>query len=149
VIAAAFVAACGASPTAPDISFRLIGHGGLATEMRPRESSVVVIRDSALWSDFIQRSGFLAPSGHPEDPIPSISFSSEMAIAILLGSRPTNGYGIRVDRIAQRGAMLIVSATEVVSCGVLPVVTYPLTAIAVPRTDRSIAVEWSRESTCQ
>jgi hypothetical protein len=72
-----------------------------------------------------------------------------MAIAILLGGRPTNGYGIRVDRIAQRGAMLIVSATEVVSCGVLPVVTYPLTAIAVPRTDRSIAVEWSRESTCQ
>jgi hypothetical protein len=38
-----------------------------------------------------------------------------------------------------------------VSCAtVLPVVTYPLMAIAVNRSDQTVAVEWSRETaTCR
>lgn len=145
LIAAASVLACGASPTAPGISFRLIGHGGIPSEMRPGERSSVVIRDSAAWSDFIQRSGLRAPSGHPDDPIPSISFSSEMAVALLLGTRPTTGYQARIARITPRDDTLVISAVEVVPCVGATVITYPLSAFAIARSDRRVTVEWSRE----
>jgi len=155
VVAAACVmlSACGSSPVAPDLSFRVIGQAAFPAtlDLRRAEPAVVVIHDSGSWTDFLERSGLRSPSGRPEDPIPSINFSSEMSIVVLLGARPTSGYGIRADRISRRGAMLVVAATEIVSCAtVLPVVTYPLMAIAVNRSDQTVAVEWSRETaTCR
>lgn len=151
VIAACVVLwACGPSPVAPDLSFRVIGETAFPASMdlRRSEPAVVIIRDSGAWADFVEQSWLRAPSGKPEDPIPPIDFSSEMSIVLLLGGRSTNGYGIRVDQIRQRGATMVVSATEVVCAGVLPVVTHPLAAIAVIRSDRNATVEWSRE-TCQ
>jgi hypothetical protein len=152
VIAVCFLLpACAASPTAPDISFRLIGHGGIPTDMRPGEPSGVVIRESGAWSDFVRRSGLRAPSFNPDDPIPSINFSSEMALALLLGQRPTTGYQIRIGRITQRDSdTLVVAAVEIVPCAGATVITYPLTAFAVPRSDHRVTVEWSREGpNCQ
>ena len=144
------LAACG-SPVAPDLTFRSIGQGAFPTsiELRRSEPAVVVIRDAGTWSGFVGGAGLRAPSGKPEDPIPSIDFSSEMSIVLLVGARPTSGYAIRIDQIEQRGGTVVVSATEIVSCAVvLPVVTYPLAAIAVTRSDRTVTVEWSRQ-TCQ
>lgn len=150
VAACVLLSACGHSPVAPDLSFRVIGQSVFpAIDLRRSEPALVVIRDSGAWADFIERSELRAPSGKPEDPIPSIDFSSEMSIVLLLGARPTSGYAIRIDETRQRGSTLVVSATEVVSClTVLQVVTHPLTAIAVIRSSRSVTVEWSRE-TCQ
>jgi hypothetical protein len=87
----------------------------------------------------------------PEDPIPSIDFSSEMALALLLGQRPTTGYQIRIARMTQRGSdTLVVAAVEIVPCVGATVITYPLTAFAVPRSDGRVTVEWSREGpNCQ
>jgi hypothetical protein len=143
--------ACGASPTAPDISFRLIGHGGIPADLRPGEPSGVVIRDSGAWSDFVRRSGLRAPSFDPDDPISSIDFSSEMALALLLGQRPTTGYQVRIARMTQRGSdTLVVAAVEIAPCVGATVITYPLTAFAVPRRDGRVTVEWSREGpNCQ
>lgn len=141
--------ACAANPVAPDLSFRVIGQAAFpaATDLRGAEPGVVAIRDAGAWTDFVQRSGLRAPSGRPEDPIPSIDFSSETAVVLLLGARPTSGYSVRVDKVSQRGSTVVVSAAEVVSCAtILPVVTYPIAAIAVTRTNRTIVVEWSRES---
>jgi hypothetical protein len=118
-------------------------------DLRQRESAVAVIRDPAEWTDFVRRSGLQAPSGRPGDPLPGIDFSTEMSVVLLLGARPSSGYAIRVDEIAHRGPAIVVSAAEAVSCAtVLPVVTYPLAAVAMIRTDRSVIVEWSRQ-TCQ
>ena len=150
VIAVACVAACGASPTAPEIASRLIGHGGAPVEMRRGEPSAVVIRDAGSWSDFVKQSALRAPSGRPEDPIPAISFSSEMAVALLLGQRPTSGYFARVSRLTANGDTLVVSAVEVVPCVGATVITHPLSAFAVPRSDQRVTVEWSREGpNCQ
>ena len=151
ILAACVVLSACSTPVAPELSFRAIGGVELPASMDLRRSdpAVVVIRDSSAWAEFVERSGLRAPSRKPEEPIPSIDFSSEMSIVVLLGGRPTSGYGIRVDQIRHRGASVIVSATEVVSCmTVLQVVTYPMVAVAVTRSDRTVAVEWSRES-CQ
>jgi len=147
------LSACGTSPIGPELPFRMIGQADFpaTAELRLSAPAVVVIRDPGSWADFLERSSLRAPSGRPEDPIPSIDFSSEMSIVLLLGARPTSGYGIRGNRIARRGGILVVIATEIVSCAtVLPVVTYPLLAIAVNRSDANVAVEWSRETaTCR
>jgi hypothetical protein len=146
------LSACGStSPAGPGISFRIIGEASIpvSQDLRRADPAVVVIRDRGTWADFVDRAGLRASSGRPDDPVPPVDFSSEMSIVLLLGARPTSGYAIRVDQIAQRGMAVVVSATEVVSCAiVLPVVTYPLAAIAVNRTDRQVTVDWSRE-TCR
>ena len=145
------LSACSTSPAGPGTSFRVIGEASIpvSQDLRRVDPAVVVIRDRATWADFVDRAGLRAPSGRPDDPVPPVDFSSEMSIVLLLGSRATSGYTIRVDQIAPRGMSMVVSATEIVSCAiVLPVVTYPLAAIAVNRTDRQVTVEWSRE-TCR
>jgi hypothetical protein len=144
IAVALLTSACG-SPTAPEIAFRLIGHGGIPPEMRTPEPGVVVIQQAAEWSDFIKRSGLRAPSGDPRDPIPSINFSSEMAVALLLGTRPTTGYHARIAQIAVRGEALVISAVEVIPCVGATIITYPSSAFAIARSNRRVTVEWSRE----
>jgi PrcB C-terminal len=133
--------ACGRSPTAPDVPFRVIGHGGLNGSMR----SAQVIARNTSWAEFVERTNLRAQSFRPEDPLPAIDFNTEMAIALFLGVSPTSGYQIRVDRVDAEGDVLIVHALEIVPCAGATVLTYPLSVIAVPRSDRTVAVSWARQ----
>jgi hypothetical protein len=142
------LSACGRSPAAPDTPFTLIGLGGLATSLTAPE--VLVISDAREWSDFVRRSGLRAPSGRPEDPLPPIDFSSQMAVAVALGQRPSTAYALEIDRVEQSGSGLIVHGTEVIRCVGLTVLTYPLTAIAVPKTGSRVRLALEkRQVACQ
>jgi hypothetical protein len=134
------IAGCGASPTAPDSTFRLIAHGGdLGVETTTR-----IINDAATWSAFIQDAGLRAPSFKPDDPIPAVNFSSETTVALSLGQRPTGGYQLRVDSVTRDGSTLRVRATELVPCVGPAVITHPLTVIAVPKFNGGVDVSFAR-----
>jgi hypothetical protein len=133
------IAACG-SPIAPDTSFRVIGHGGGFNAA----ATTGVVNDAAAWTAFIRDSGLRAPSFNPDDPIPAVDFSSETAVALALGQRPTGGYQIRVERVSREGSTLLVQASELVPCAGPTVITYPLTVIAVPKFTGSVSPTFTR-----
>jgi protease stability complex PrcB-like protein len=134
------ITGCGASPTAPDTTFRLIAHGGdLGVEATTR-----IINDAATWSAFIQDAGLRAPSFKPDDAIPAVNFSSETTVALSLGQRPTGGYQIRVERVTRDGSTLLVHASELVPCVGPAVITHPLTVIAVPKFNGRVDASFTR-----
>jgi hypothetical protein len=138
------VAACGANnPIQPDVPFRVIGVADLPG-MPVLSPSVTAIRSSGEWEAFVQQSGLRAPSGNPADPLPVINFSSEMAIIIQLGTRPTTGFRIDVQRVAREGSELVVHVTEMPPCVGATVITYPLAVIAVPRATGGISAVWAK-----
>lgn len=134
------IAGCGASPTAPDTTFRLIAHGGdFGTAATTR-----IINDAATWTAFIQDAGLRAPSFKPDDAIPAVNFSSETTVALSLGQRPTGGYQIRVDRVTRDDSTLRVQASELVPCVGPAIITHPLTVIAVPKFNGGVDVSFTR-----
>ena len=55
-------------------------------------ASQVVVQTAAEWSA-------LWKAHAPERPMPAVDFSTNMLIAVFLGSRPTSGYSIEIRRI--------------------------------------------------
>lgn len=67
---------------------------------------------------------------------PSVDFQSEIVIAVFMGSQPTGGYGISLERLEQRGASLEVSllrSTPAPSAIVTQALTAPFQLVAVER----------------
>jgi hypothetical protein len=138
------LAACD-SPLGPDTSFRLVGYGGLGA-LRIVEPTVMVFRAPTEWNEFVRQVDLRAPSGRPEDPIPTVGFPSEMAVALALGGRPSSAYRIRIDRVAREQSRLRVHAIEEIGCVGLAVITYPLAVIAVPTISSPVEAIWSKEN---
>lgn len=139
VVVALLLSACGSSPVAPDVSVRLIGYGGLVTST----SGVAVVLESYQWEPFIRQVNLRAPSGLPEAPLPTVNFPDEMAVGLFLGARPSTAYRVRVDRVVRGQNALVIHATEEIGCVGATVITYPLTAVAVPRSTATPEVAWS------
>jgi hypothetical protein len=138
------IAACGANnPVQPDVPFRVIGVADLPG-IPVLSPSVTAIRSSGEWEAFVQQSGLRAPSWNPDDPLPEINFSSEMAIVVRLGTRPTTGFRIDVQRVTRDGSELVVHVTEMPPCGGATVITYPVAGIAVPREAGGISAVWAK-----
>ena len=131
--------ACGGNPAGPDVPVRVIGYGSYFASA----PGVTVIRDNAQWQTFVVQSGLRPSSFRVDDPLPPVNFPNEMAVALFLGSRPSTGYNIRVDRVARERNALVIHATEETPCVGATVITYPLTAIAVPETSSAPEVVWS------
>jgi hypothetical protein len=66
-----------------------------------------------------------------------------MALGVFLGSRPSSAYRVRVDRVVRDSNAIVVHAVEEIACVGLTVITYPLTAVALPSSTTSIEVVWS------
>jgi hypothetical protein len=68
-------------------------------------------------------------------PTPPVDWLQEMIVVAALGSRPSSGYDIRVDRLTEQQGTLIAHCRETrpgdAEC-VLTVLTHPCTAIATP-----------------
>ena len=135
------VGACSNTPTAPDLTFRVVGIGRW-TATAPGST---VITEADAWSQFLAITELRAPSGRPEDPLAPPTFGSEMAIALFLGGRPTTGYDIRIDEIERQSGTIAIHATEIIPCVGATVITYPLTVIVVPKTNDPVKVSWSRQ----
>lgn len=130
---------CDSNPIAPEIPSRVIGYGAYTVS----SPGVTTVRTSGPWQDFIRETGLRAPSGRPDDPIPAVDFSSEMAVGAFLGARPSSAHRIRVDRVVKDSRTLTVYATEEIGCVGLTVITYPLTVVAVPQSSDTVSVVWT------
>lgn len=126
--------ACGASPTEPSVSFRVLQPH---TSIGPFtcETGVRVVRDAAEWAS-------LSAGRFPEPP--AIDFAAESVVLVSLGTRPTSGYSVEPLDVRRRGTALTIEAIEftVGRCVALQVITCPGAVVVVPRTNGAVGVEW-------
>ena len=97
----------------------------------------VVIRDQDAWRDIWKR----ITSPNRELPsLPEIDFSSEMIVVVALGTKPSSGYGIIVDRAFERDDKLeiVVRSLSQKHCGVWPMMTSPADIVRLPKTMRPV-----------
>jgi len=133
---AGVVAGCDTNVAGPDVSFRVVAEGstsGFSTR------NIVVIKDAAAWATLLAS---LQPARPPEPVI----FPSEMAVAVLMGERPTGGYRVRVVRVASHDRGFEIEALEEQphpSCAVTQALTRPFAVIALARTDLSVTATWT------
>jgi len=109
----------------------------------------VVIRTRDAWESFWNE----ATAGvTPGPPVPSVDFGSYMVIVAGAGTKPTSGYGVRVDAVHEREGRIYVQVREVspgATCGTYQAFTSPTTAVRVPRRDGSaVFLESAEVTTC-
>ena len=138
------VAACGASPLAPELTYRPIAQGTTVITL----PGTRVFVDASSWNAFATQMGLRAVSNNPDEPVPSVDFSSETLVVMMLGQRPTSGHTIEVQRISDTGSRVVVEAREIKPCVGATVLTYPVLAIAVASRRSDVSVEWTVVSRC-
>jgi PrcB C-terminal len=98
---------------------------------------------TALWQQ--ARSN---PSGYP-DPAsissPGVDFTKYTVLVAALGTRGSGGYTVTIRNARDDGAVIHVSVLEVrprgPACAVTTEISYPSTAVLIPRTDRAVRFE--------
>ena len=131
------------------ISFEVIEevHTGLLTNIRERRRSV--ISTDTDWEQFWNElQGAVVP--RPDAPI--IDFAERMVIVAAMGQRMTAGFNIEVEDVFETDGTLTVRVAKTSpspTCAVAQVVTAPVTAVVVPRTDGSVVfLEETRMRDC-
>ena len=99
-----------------------------------RDSLRLVIRDAATWQGYwaaIQRPFIPAPAA------PDVDFTREMIVLAAAGTRPTAGFGIRIETVTADSARVVVVVRRTVpgtSCALAAVVTQPVDLARIPVT---------------
>lgn len=107
--------------------------GGIETRERG------VIRDQGEWAGVWSR---LVGPFEPKPALPAIDFTRDMVVVAAMGTRPTGGYGIRIDGVYGAGDRLYVVVVETSldsACITTPAITAPVTAVRVARSDQRAA----------
>jgi hypothetical protein len=102
------------------------------------ESTYLVIRDDAAWTDFwaVHKSGIM-----PTPEKPYIDFSTEMIIVAIHGTHNTNLAGIEIDGIYDYGSSWNVEVTVSSGDGMIPVCVNPYQIVKTAYSD--LPVEFS------
>ena len=142
LMCAVFLSACdqpnGPDSTEGEIPVHLIASESFSGFEEPERR---VIRDVNAWSAVWGRI-YENPSSRPS--LPGIDFSKEQVIVASLGARPSSGYSIRITGASGSGNAITVrleSQSPGSGCGVLTVVTYPVTVAKMGRTTGSATFE--------
>lgn len=122
--------ACRSTPAGEEVPFQRVYSGPLGVS---HEAKNAVVRSEeewrALWS--AGGPGMVAP------PL-SIDWSNRMLIAVALGSRPSGGFAVTIERIALVGSRLSVHAREsrpAPDSLQITMVTAPFDCVSVPKSD--------------
>lgn len=94
------------------------------------ESRRLVIRDANGWAQFWSELGV--------GDRPSVDFNRDVVVAVAAGQRPTGGYEIVVDRVAQSDGQLTVEVVERApgpNCMTTASLTQPVDVVVVPAAD--------------
>ena len=97
-----------------------------------------VVRTPEEWKELWTRH---AGERLPSDPVPEIDWTRDMVVAVVLGDRPTAGYGVDITRVAEEDGKLVVRshATAPKPGSVqAQVVTSPFVFRTVPRFDGEV-----------
>jgi hypothetical protein len=107
----------------------------------------VAIRDRAAWlsawAQMYGRTNTLPP------PLPEIDFANEMILLVALGTQPSSGYDVIIDRASESGDVVTVDATarRPGNCGVLTVITTPVDVARVPKRTGAVVFRTSPVTT--
>jgi hypothetical protein len=108
-----------------------------------------VVADAHDWAALWQR---IHAGVSPMPPMPDVDFEKEMILAAALGSRPSGGYSIRIERLRGGDGVLealVSRTTPGRDCMVIAAVTAPVDLVRVPRIDQPISWrEEAEERTC-
>ena len=102
------------------------------------ESLRIVISDAKAWRKVWEQ---IHTPFSPQPPLPEIDFSRELVVVVALGTRPTGGYGIIVDRAYQRDnrlEIIVRKQTPGKTCGTTQAITQPVDIARVPKTERLV-----------
>jgi hypothetical protein len=127
-----------ASP--PRVSLTRLREGPVAfsTYTGVRDSLRTVVRDSVLWRELWARINqpFL-----PTPPLPTIDFRREMIVVAALGARPTAGYDVVIEGVAQDSTGIEVALrrqSPAPGCPVAAAMTQPLDLARIPASDHPV-----------
>ena len=82
--------------------------------------------------------------GAPDIGPPPVDFSSEIVVAVFLGSRPTGGYSVRIADIVREGDGIRVTAEETQpgpNCVVSQAFTQPFVLVAVTKVPGAVSFD--------
>lgn len=103
-----------------------------------REPQRIVIHNeaawSALWSQIAAESGSSAP--------PRVDFSKEVVVVAAMGERKAAGYEIAITGVQRVAGVLFVDVASTApgpTCDRSEVITTPLQAVRIPRTDEALS----------
>lgn len=111
-----------------------------------REPLEHVIRDADEWRD---RWAQVVADRHPPPEPPEVDFEREMVVLVGIGERGTGGYHVQIVEVrADDGALRVVFRERIPgdSCVVPRVLTAPITAVTVSRTEGSATFEHQTET---
>ncbi len=102
IVAALLSALCCAAAAPDAVPFKTLESGMQSAIEGPRE---VVVRTAAEWKSACKAQA-------PDRPCAAIDFSRLTVIGVFLGSRPTAGYSVEIERIDRDGDALVVRYHE-------------------------------------
>ncbi|HEX2780360.1 MAG TPA: protease complex subunit PrcB family protein [Gemmatimonadaceae bacterium] len=113
------------------------------------DSARVVVRNESQWREVWAR---IAGNATPAPEAPEIDFNTEMVLVAAMGTKPSGGWAIRIDRVARRGnnAWAEVTSQQPGSgCMTSAAFTAPLDVVVVQRTPGKVVfVERSEVRNC-
>ncbi len=91
---------------------------------------------AVVWNEFVG-------SIQPKPSLPAVDFTADWVLVVALGSRPTGGYGIRVDSVANHGGTVVYVTTIAPGplCAVTQLVTSPAQLVRLPRPPEPITFQ--------
>ena len=119
----------------PSVSFRVLDSGTQATNAPARKNYAAYSKDGfeKLWT---------MAHGSSGAPIPEIDFSTEYAIGVFAGQRPTGGYAIEVASVTDEDVVRTVNVLLTkpgTNCMVTEAFTSPYQIIVVPLSAAALA----------
>jgi hypothetical protein len=117
------------------------GYSGLEAPLR------TLVRSEGEWRDLWAR---LATDRIPRPAAPAVDFSERVVVVAAMGTRPTGGHAIRIDRVSYAGDTLWVEVTSVTPgarCVTTQALTAPVAAVSVERRPNVTARFLDREET--
>jgi|SRR5215213_1258748 len=135
------------TPLAPTMS----GHRTSFTKGPVLDQLRVVVRDRETWEDVWKR---INPAPDPP-PLPEIDFTREMLVVAAMGSRPTTGYRIIIDKAylyqSYPRLEIVIRSIDNTKCpglGQFDVMTAPIDVVRVPRTEYPVVLREIEGADC-
>lgn len=104
-----------------------------------REPRNLVVRDAPAWAAMWRR--ITAAHGAPPPP-PAIDFGREMLLIAAMGTQPSGGYRIRIERVLDQGGRLeahVVRISPGPRCGAIAALTHPIDIVRVAASPRPVS----------
>jgi hypothetical protein len=117
-------------------------NGPQAVWSGPQQEAFMAVHSQTEWSALWQT---LFPMNfEPHGEAPYVDFGKFSMVVAALGARPTGGYSVEIQHARDDGATVHVSVSEVrpgKGCAEAASVTYPISIVLIPRTDRPVQFE--------